>query len=264
MAYDFTGRTVMITGATRGIGRATAEAFAAAGARLILLGRSAKALRQTADALGAAAPPVTVLCDMRDRARIPAAAAEALAAAGRIDVLINNAGISGDASPFLEIREAEWDTMLAVNLTGTFLLAQAVARAMAGAGGGVILHTASIAALGADGAYAHYSVAKAGLLALTRSMGVELAPHAIRVNSVSPGYTRTDMTTQCLGPDAEPFLSSGFVRAPIRRLVEAREIADAFLFLASEAASGITGTNLVVDGGLTANLYVMETFPNAS
>lgn len=260
MAHDFAGRTVLITGASRGIGRATAEAFAAAGARLILLGRSADALRQTADAL-AVASPVTVVCDMGDRSQVLAGVAEALDATGRVDVLVSNAGISGDAAPFLAMTEAQWDTMLAVNLTGPFLLAQAIARSMAGTGGGVILHTASIAALGVDGAFAHYSVAKAGLLALTRSMAVELAPHRIRVNSVSPGYTRTEMTAQYFGTEAEPFLSSGFVRAPIRRIVEGREIADSFLFLASDAASGITGANLIVDGGLTANLYIMETFP---
>src|SRR3546814_9961005 len=91
-------------------------------------------------------------------------------------------------------------------------------------------------------------------------MAVELAPHRIRVNSVSPGYTRTDMTMQYFGPEANEFLSHGFVRAPMRRIVEAEEVAQAFLYLASDGASGITGANLIVDGGLTANLFIMETF----
>jgi NAD(P)-dependent dehydrogenase (short-subunit alcohol dehydrogenase family) len=127
--------------------------------------------------------------------------------------------------------------------------------------GGVILNNASIAGLGVDGPFAHYSASKAGLLALTRSLAVELAPLKIRVNAVSPGYTRTEMTMQYFGPEAEPFLSSGFDRVPIKRLVEAEEVANAFVFLASDAASGMTGANLVVDGGLTSNLYIMETFP---
>jgi NAD(P)-dependent dehydrogenase (short-subunit alcohol dehydrogenase family) len=95
-------------------------------------------------------------------------------------------------------------------------------------------------------------------------MAVELAPHGIRVNSVSPGYTRTDMTTQFFGPDMAEFLAAGFVRAPIRRLVTPQEVAATFIFLASDAASGITGTNIIVDGGLTANLFIMETFPRSA
>jgi NAD(P)-dependent dehydrogenase (short-subunit alcohol dehydrogenase family) len=143
-------------------------------------------------------------------------------------------------------------------------MSQLVAKSMVESGkDGVILHNGSIAASAADGQYTHYSVSKAGLLALMRSMAVELAPHNIRVNAVSPGYTRTDMITSLFPGDQQEFLTKAFVRAPVHRLVEVEEIANAFVFLASNQASGMTGANLVVDGGLTANLYIMETFPKS-
>ncbi len=178
MSLDLSGRTVVVTGAARGIGRSIADRLAAAGAKVVLWGR-----RQSA------------------------------------------------------VAEAALDR----------------------GGGGVILQNASIAAGGVDGPYTHYSASKAGLLAVMRSMAVELAPFGIRVNAVSPGYTRTQMTTQNVTTEQAVSMSTSFARVPLRRLVEPSEVADAFVFLASDAASAITGTNLVVDGGLTANLYIMET-----
>jgi NAD(P)-dependent dehydrogenase (short-subunit alcohol dehydrogenase family) len=255
----FEGRTAIVTGAARGMGRATAEAFAAAGATVALWGRTAATLEAAAREIGRAAFPVVV--EMGDPEQVAAAVAATLARTERIDVLVNNAGISGAAQPFLEMELYRWDEMLAVNLTGPMVASQLVARHMALRGRGVILMNASIAAGGADGPFAHYSAAKAGLIALMRTMAVELAPHGIRVNAVCPGYTRTDMTMQYFPPGQERFLTEGFVRAPMRRIVEPAEVAAAFLFLASDAASGISGTTLVVDGGLTANLYIMETFP---
>jgi NAD(P)-dependent dehydrogenase (short-subunit alcohol dehydrogenase family) len=259
---DFAGKTVLVTGASRGIGRATADAFAAKGARVVLWGRTLQPLQQAAEAIGKDA--FAVSCDMGDGKAIQQAFAETLVRAATIDVVINNAGTSGEAMPFLNMTEAAWDAMLAVNLKGPMLLSQLAARHMSDRKSGVILHNASIAGNAVDGPFAHYSASKAGLLALMRSMAVELAPHNIRVNAVSPGYTRTDMTMQFFPPEQAEFLNSGFVRAPIRRIVTAAEVANAFVFLASDASSGITGTNLVVDGGLTANLFIMETFPETT
>jgi NAD(P)-dependent dehydrogenase (short-subunit alcohol dehydrogenase family) len=256
----FDGKTVLVTGAARGIGRATARLFAERGAVVGLMGRTLEGLATVEAEIAAAGRSAFALtCDVRDHAAIGRAVEATLVRTGRVDVLVNNAGISGEEAPFLELTEAAWNDMLAVNLKGPFLFSQAVARAMAAAGGGVILHNASIAGLGVDGAF--YCAAKAGLLALTRSMAVELAPHRIRVNAVSPGYTRTDMAMRYFGPEMEPYLAGGFERVPLRRLVEPEEVARAFLFLASPGASGITGANLVVDGGLTANLYIVETLP---
>ena len=186
--------------------------------------------------------------------------ARAARAGAGIDVLINNAAIDDD-TPFLEIDRARWRAVIDTNLTGAFLMAQAVARQMAMAGGGVILHTASIDASGGDGPFAAYNASKAGLLGLSRTMAVELARHGIRSNCVSPGFTHTAMTEKAVGPELMSYLNGSFDRVPIRRLVRTDEVAQAFLFLASDHASAITGTELRVDGGLTANLYILETLP---
>jgi NAD(P)-dependent dehydrogenase (short-subunit alcohol dehydrogenase family) len=255
----FTDQCVIVTGAARGMGRAIAEAFAREGARVALWGRTRETLEKAAAATGRDCFAVT--CDVGQADEVEAAFALTLSRAGRVHALVNNAGISGDAMPFLDMTVEAWDRMMAVNLRGAMLASQLAARHMAQHGGGVILHNASIAASAVDGPYSHYSASKAGLLALMRSMSVELAPHNIRVNAVSPGYTRTDMTMQFFPPEQHEFLTRKFVRAPINRIVEAEEVANAFAFLASREASGITGVNLVVDGGLTANHFIMETFP---
>ncbi len=255
MSQRFADKTVIVTGAGRGMGRAIAIAFAGEGAKVLAVSRSAAPLAETIGMIGEQARALVL------DVAAPGAASQIMAAAfgfaGRVDVLINNAGISGDEAPLLTMTWAQWRAVLAVNLDAPFALAQAAAQAMTRTGGGAIVHNASIAASGVDGLYAPYSVAKAGLLALSRSLAVELAPHGIRSNCVSPGYTRTDMTTEALPALAH----SGFPRVPINRLVETEEVAAAFLFLASDAASGITGANLVVDGGLTSNLYITETLP---
>ena len=134
---------------------------------------------------------------------------------------------------------------------------------MVKAGGGVILNNASIAGLNTDGLYAHYAASKAGLLSLNRSMAVELAPYNIRVNAISPGYTDTPMTEESVTPEMLTRLRTSFNRVPIRRMVTTEEVAAAFAFLASDEASGITGVNLVVDGGLTANWYILETLSDS-
>jgi NAD(P)-dependent dehydrogenase (short-subunit alcohol dehydrogenase family) len=132
---------------------------------------------------------------------------------------------------------------------------------MARLGGGVILHNASIDALGGDGPFASYNAAKAALLGLNRTMALELASDGIRVNCVSPGFTHTDMTERAVGPKLMEYLTTSFERVPMRRLVKPDEVAAAFAFLASDDASGITGQNVVVDCGLTSNWYILETLP---
>ena len=179
---------------------------------------------------------------------------------GRIDVLVNNAGIA-EEKPFLEIEDESWDRVLATNLRGAFLMAQRVARVQAAAGSGSIVHIASIDASGGDGPYASYNASKAGLLGLNRTMALELGPHGVRVNCVSPGFTHTEMTEVGVPAGMMEYLVDRFDRVPLRRLVRPEEIAAACAFLASDDASGITGIDLTVDCGLTANWYILESIP---
>ena len=259
MSRRFAGKHVIVTGAGRGIGQAIAERFAAEGADVLLVGRTLASLEQVADGIVAdgghawARPG-----DVSRSADVAAVVDAAMRRWGGIDVLVNNAGIDDD-TPFLEVDEARWRAVIDVNLTGPFLVSQRVARAMAASGGGVILHIASIDAFGGDGPYAAYNASKAGLLGLNRTMALELGGHGIRVNCVSPGFTLTQMTEAAVGPKLLDYLSNRFARVPLSRLVRAEEVAAACAYLASEDASAITGTNLTVDCGLTANWYILET-----
>jgi NAD(P)-dependent dehydrogenase (short-subunit alcohol dehydrogenase family) len=257
----FAGRGVIVTGGGRGIGQATAQAFAAEGADVLVLGRTVADLEDTVAQITADGGQAWLLpCDVTSEAQVEETVSRAASRWDRIDVLINNAGIDDD-TPFLEIDRARWRAVVDTNLTGVFLMSQAVGREMAKTGGGVILHTASIDASGGDGPYAAYNASKAGLLGLSRTMALELAAHGIRSNCVSPGFTHTVMTEKAVGPKLMDYLNGSFARVPMKRLVRTDEVAQAFLFLASDQASAITGIDLRVDGGLTANWYILETLP---
>lgn len=257
----FAGRGVIVTGGGRGIGQATARAFAAEGADVLVLGRTVADLEDTVAQITADGGQAWLLpCDVTSEAQVEETVTRAASRWDRIDVLINNAGVDDD-TPFLEIDRARWRAVVDTNLTGVFLMSQAVGREMAKTGGGVILHTASIDASGGDGPYAAYNASKAGLLGLSRTMALELAAHGIRSNCVSPGFTHTVMTEKAVGPKLMDYLNGSFARVPMKRLVTTDEIAQAFLFLASGQASAITGIDLRVDGGLTANWYILETLP---
>ena len=257
----FAGRGVIVTGGGRGIGQATARAFAAEGADVLVLGRTVADLEDTVAQITADGGQAWLLpCDVTDEAQVEETVTRTAGRWGRIDVLVNNAGIDDD-TPLLEIDRARWRAVIDTNLTGVFLMSQAVAREMAKTGGGAILHTASIDASGGDGPYAAYNASKAGLLGLSRTMALELAAHGIRSNCVSPGFTHTVMTEKAVGPKLMDYLNGSFARVPMKRLVRTDEVAQAFLFLASDQASAITGIDLRVDGGLTANWYILETLP---
>ena len=257
MAGRFDGAGVIVTGAGRGIGRAIAQRFASEGAEVMCVGRTLEPLEETVALCGSG---LARSADVSVSADVDGLVEAALARWERIDVLVNNAGID-DETPFLDMDEESWDAVIATNLKGPFVVSQRVSRAMAKQGGGVILHNASIDASGGDGPFASYNASKAGILGLNRTMAVELAPHGIRVNAVSPGFTHTDMTERAVGPKLMEYLLHDFDRVPMRRLVKPEEIAAAFAFLASDDASGITGINLTVDCGLTANWYILETLP---
>ena len=253
----FEGKNVIVTGAGRGIGRAIAQRFAAEGADVLCLGRTLEPLEETVALCGSG---WAFTADVSRRDDVRRAVDAALERWGRIDVLVNNAGID-DETPFLDVDPERWDEVIGTNLTGVFLMSQAVARAMRDAGGGVILQNISIDASGGDGTFASYNASKAALLGLNRTMALELARYGIRVNGVSPGFTHTDLTEKAVGPKLMAYMNSSWPRVPMGRLVRPDEVAAAFAFLASDDASGITGHNLTVDCGLTANWYILETLP---
>ena len=255
----FAGKHVIITGGGRGIGKATAVRFCQEGAEVLLVGRSIKPLDETVSLIGEQGGKAWAFqADVTRTKQVQGIVDAAHERWQSIDVLINNAGVDDD-TPFLDIEEKNWDLVLATNLKAPFILSQRVARVMVQSGGGVILHNASIDATGGEGNYASYNAAKSGLLGLNRTMALELAKYNIRVNCVSPGYTHTEMSEAAVGPERMKELQHAFDRVPMKRMVRTNEVAAAFVFLASDDASAITGTNLVVDCGTTANWYILET-----
>jgi len=239
------GKATAVTGATRGIGRAIALAFAREGAQVLVHGRDAVAGQAVAAAIESMGGRARWHeADLAASGAGPGVVAAALAAFGRLDVLVNNAGLF-QRKPALEMTEAEWDTLLDVNLRSAFFCAQAAARAMRDRGqGGAIVNVASDAAWsGGINPCAHYAASKAGMVSFTRSLARELAPFGIRVNALAPGLITTDM-----GATAGSLLSD--LRIPLGREGTAEEVAAAVVFLASDEASYVTGANLNLSGGL--------------
>jgi NAD(P)-dependent dehydrogenase (short-subunit alcohol dehydrogenase family) len=262
MERRFEGKNVIVTGAGQGIGRAIAGRFAAEGATVMAIGRRPEPLEQAVREITAAGGTAWAhQADVADASGVDGAVAAAVDRMAAIDVLVNNAGIA-EEKPFLEIEDSGWDAVIATNLRGAFMMAQRVARVQVDAGGGCIIHIASIDGSGGDGPYASYNASKAGLLGLNRTMALELGPLGVRVNCVSPGFTHTEMTEVGVPPGMMDYLSTSFDRVPLRRLVRPEEIAAACAFLASDDASAITGVDLTVDCGLTANWYILESIPD--
>ncbi len=253
----FTGKRVIVTGAGSGIGRATARRFAEEGASTLLLADTrlerVKEAQREIEEIGATA--IAMPGDVGDPAVCDAIIDAMLTAAGGVDVLVSNAAPFHAQQPFLEFSRETWQEDIAVNLNASFVLGQRAAQAMAGAGGGSILYTASINAGGAGRGSVSYCTTKAGILTLVKVMAVELAPYGIRVNAVSPGPADTARSVQLVGEETMERFRQRFPAVPMGRLASADDIANAFLFLASDEAAYVTGHNLVVDGGLTAQLY---------
>jgi NAD(P)-dependent dehydrogenase (short-subunit alcohol dehydrogenase family) len=254
--FHLEGRVAIVTGAAQGIGAACAERLAGDGAAVALWdvddARGAELAKRIA-ASGARAHYVH--CNVARKAEVDAALAETLATFGRVDALVNNAGIF-KAADFLEISEADWDAVIDVNLKGAFLVGQAVARVMAKAGGGAIVNMSSVNGVLAIPSIASYNVSKGGINQLTRVMALALADKGIRVNAVAPGTIATELAKNAVlgSEEAKQRIMS---RTPMKRLGEPGEIADVCAFLVSSAASYMTGEIVYVDGGrLTLNYTV--------
>ena len=238
-----TGKATVVTGSTRGIGRAIALAFAREGADVLVNGRDAAAGAEVCQAIAALGR--RAIWHRADLGRVEEArgmVAAALEAFGRIDVLVNNAGLF-QRKPALEMEEADWDTLLDVNLKGAFFCAQAAARAMVGRGGAIVNVSSDAAWSGGLNPCTHYAASKAGLVSITRSLAKELAPHRIRVNALAPGMISTEM-----GDTAGATLAG--LSIPLGRYGTVDEVAAATVFLASDEASYVTGATLNLSGGL--------------
>lgn len=252
------GRTAVITGGGSGFGRATAIRFAEEGASRIVLAdirqEKADAVKTEVEALG-----VQALALQSDVGKVEACeklVADTLAFVdGKIDIVVSNAAPFHGPEKFLDFRDETWFEDLNVNLTASYILGQRFARAMVKTGGGSILYTTSINADGAGAEFASYCATKSGIVGLIRVMAVELARHNIRVNGVGPGPADTPRSTQLVGEEMMEKFRQKFPVVPMNRLAAAVDVANAFLYLASDEASYVTGQNLMVCGGVTAYVY---------
>ncbi|NUR83917.1 MAG: SDR family oxidoreductase [Nonomuraea sp.] len=247
------GKRVLVSGGSSGIGAATARRFLREGARVVLGGLDAAEVEAAVAGLAPLGEVSGIAGDVSAEADVTRLVGGALTALGGLDVLVNNAGTAW-REPFLEISPSSWDRIIAVNLRGMFLVAQAVARHLVEQGtGGVILNMSSTNGLGGEADYAHYNASKGGVLLLTRTMAVELGRHRIRVNALCPGYIRTPLNASIsAGLDGDFVSAYERDHIPLGRAGHADEVAAAYAFLASDDASFIHGTELVVDGGQLA------------
>ena len=244
------GKVGVVTGAGRGIGYAIASVLADAGAQVALVDVNPQLLEQASSTLSEAGGKVrTSICDVSDSSQVDRTIQEILGSWGRIDILVNNAGITRD-NLLLRMKDEDWDAVLNVNLRGAFLFCRAVARPMLKAHFGRIINIASISGIVGNPGQVNYSASKAGLIALTKTLARELGSRNITVNAVAPGFIATEMSAK-LGPELIEGIKQ---RTPLGRLGDPQDVADAVLFLCSEAASFITGQVLTVDGGLTVGV----------
>lgn len=251
VSFGLQGRVCLVTGAAQGIGEACVRRFAREGAQVVVTDVDDARGQKLAQELGA----LYVHCDVGDKAQVDALVAQTMAAHGRIDVLVNNAGIF-KAADFLDITEADFDAVLRVNLKGSFLVGQAVAREMARVRRGSIVNMSSVNGVLTIPTIASYNVSKGGINQLTRVMALALADQGIRVNAVAPGTIATELAAKAVltSEEAKARIMS---RTPMKRLGEPSEIADVVAWLASDAASYVTGEIVTVDGGrMTLNYTV--------
>lgn len=252
------GKTAIITGGGSGFGRATAIRFAEEGASKIVLAdirlEKAREVQAEVEAIGAKA--LALQSDVGNIDSCEQLVRDTLKFVDdKIDIVVSNAAPFHGPEKFLEYSDETWFSDLSVNLTGSYILGQRFARAMVKSGGGSILYTTSISSLGAGAEFASYVATKAGIAGLIQVMAVELAKHNIRVNGVGPGPADTPRSTQLVGEELMEQFRKKFPVVPMNRLASATDVANAFLFLASDESTYITGQNIMVDGGVTAYVY---------
>ena len=243
MKIDLTGRTALVTGSTRGIGRAIAATLTEAGARVAVVGRDQARAAEVAAAIGGGAQGFGA--DVGDPASVIGLVQGVEESFGQIDILVNNAGLTRDNLLF-RIKDDDWDMVLDANLKGAFVAIRATARGMMKRRWGRIINIASIVGLTGNKGQANYAASKAGLIGLTKSVAKELGSRNILVNAIAPGFIETDMTA-AMTPESRSALSG---QIPLERLGSPHDIAGMVAFLASDLASYITGQVLVVDGGM--------------
>ena len=247
-----TSRVAIVTGGARGIGWATVQALVKSGVVPVLLDRDEEALAAAQELLGRqAVEHLSQRIDVTDESAVNAAFASVVARYGRLDVLVNNAGIAL-RRPTVELSRADWQSVVDVNLTAVFLCCRAAARAMIPCGGGSIVNVSSIMGLSGGGLYPNvsYQATKGAIVNMTRALAVEWAGQGIRVNAVAPTWVRTELTQGLFGN--QDLVERILDMTPMRCLAEPADIADAIVFLASDKARMITGHTLPVDGGFLA------------
>jgi len=253
MNTNLKGKVAIVTGARRGMGKSHAIKLAKTGAKVVVADISLEDCQKVVEEIkNSGGQALAVKCDVTKKTEVDEMVKKAVEQWGRVDILVNNAGIC-QFKPFLELTEEEWDRTIDINLKGYFLCAQAAAREMVKQKSGVIVNIASIA-MGQVGVgfptLAHYSASKGGIVALTETLALELAPFNIRVNAIAPGAIDTPMVE---ATKADPkTMEATLARIPLHRMGKSEEVSNLVLFLASDASSYMTGSTVVIDGGWLA------------